>query len=67
MKISRNPIPKQFERRVVRKFAIIPVTAVNSNTGDLETRWLENVAIEQVYAPLNDKWPFPRWKNSSFE
>lgn len=43
-------LPKNGERRIKRKFAILPVIVQK------EIRWLENIEIVQTYSEFWGKW-----------
>jgi len=46
----RRKIPYDLDRRIIVKFAIIPVYVSS------EWRWLEWVKIEQIYSKDRDMW-----------
>ena len=37
------------KRRIITKFAILPITVYHELTNDVETRWLETVTVRQEY------------------
>lgn len=61
--------PKDFEKRSRKLFLLFPKKALNQNTGQIETRWLENATVIEEYSvifgwgsstsmyfPKNRKW-----------
>lgn len=57
----RIKIPKHGQRRIIRKFAILPIFTSN------ECRWLEWVKLEQEYSEYwDDETNGDRWINIRF-
>lgn len=49
--------------RTIKKFLFLPKQLVNSDTYELERRWLQYAEIYQIYDSIADRWISIFWMN----
>jgi len=57
----RTITPRHHTTRIVKRFALFPISIKSWFQEQKDTRWLEYVKIEQIYYADNN-----RWKNKRF-